>query len=53
LVAGSIGVPYQDYGAVEIGLHKFHNGTHKHPSQASKFIIMWQFTNEEWRITGL
>jgi hypothetical protein len=43
--------PIKDYGAVEIGLHKFHNQElSKHPSQASKFIIMWQFTNvEEWK----
>jgi hypothetical protein len=41
LVKGSIVYPIKDYGAVEIGLHKFHNnqepaGT---PSEASKFII--------------
>jgi ketosteroid isomerase-like protein len=53
LVAGSIEVyPIKDFGAVEIGLHKFHNnqepaGT---PSTISKFIIMWQLTNEKWRI---
>jgi hypothetical protein len=51
---GSIEVySIKDYGAVEIGLHKFHNnqepaGT---PSEASKFIIMWQHKNTEWRIT--
>jgi hypothetical protein len=54
LVKGSIEVyPIKDYGAVEIGLHKFHNnqepaGT---PSEVSKFIIMWQHKNTEWRIT--
>ena len=53
LIAGSIEVyPIKEYGAVEIGLHKFHNnqepaGT---PSKISKFIIMWQLTNENWRI---
>jgi hypothetical protein len=41
LVKGSIVYPIKDYGAVEIGLYKFHNnqepaGT---PSKASKFII--------------
>jgi hypothetical protein len=50
---GSIEVyPIKDYGAVEIGLHKFNNqepaGT---PSKASKFIIMWQHKNAEWHIT--
>jgi hypothetical protein len=44
---------YQRLWRVEIGLHKFHNnqepaGT---PSEASKFIIMWQHKNTEWRIT--
>ncbi|MDG2432581.1 nuclear transport factor 2 family protein [Flavobacterium sp.] len=53
LIAGSIEVyPIKGYGAVEIGLHKFHNnqelaGT---PSKTSKFIIMWQLTNKKWRI---
>ena len=53
LVKGSIEVyPIKDYGAVEIGLHKFHNnqeptGT---PSKVSKFIIMWQHKNTEWHI---
>lgn len=53
LVAGSIEVyPIKGFGAVEIGLHTFHNnqepaGT---PSKTSKFIIMWQLTNEKWRI---
>jgi ketosteroid isomerase-like protein len=53
LIAGSIEVyPIKGYGAVEIGLHKFHNnqepaGT---SSKISKFIIMWQLTNEKWRI---
>ncbi|MFT5251313.1 MAG: hypothetical protein ACI87N_000290 [Flavobacteriales bacterium] len=53
LVSGSIEVyPIKEYGAVEIGLHKFHNNQEpaNTPSTASKFIIMWQFTNEEWRI---
>jgi hypothetical protein len=53
LVTGSIEVyPIKDYGAVEIGLHKFHNNQEpaNTPSKSSKFIIMWQFTNEEWRI---
>jgi ketosteroid isomerase-like protein len=53
LVAGSIEVyPIKEYGAVEIGLHKFHNNQEPvgSPSKISKFIIMWQLTNEKWRI---
>jgi hypothetical protein len=40
LVKGSIEVyPIKDYGAVEIGLHKFHNNQNETPSkETSKFI---------------
>ncbi len=53
VVAGSIEVyPIKDYGAVEIGMHKFHNnqeptGT---PSRASKFIVIWQQQNNSWQM---
>ena len=53
LVNGSIEVyPIKDFGAVEMGLHKFHNNTEKEdkPSNAGKFIIIWQFKNNEWKI---
>jgi hypothetical protein len=41
----------KDYGAVEIGLHKFHNNQEPAgaPSEASKFIIMEH--KNEWLIT--
>jgi hypothetical protein len=54
LVAGSIEVyPIKDFGAVEMGIHRFHNnqeppGT---PSHAGKFVIIWQHTNNTWKIT--
>lgn len=53
LVKGSIEVyPINNYGAIEMGLHKFHNkedpGAQPH---ASKFIIIWQHKNNEWKIT--
>ena len=54
LVPGSIEVyPIKDYGAVEMGLHKFHNHTEKEvtPPHASKFVIVWQHKNNEWKIT--
>ena len=54
LVKGSIEVyPIKDFGAVEIGLHKFHNNTEKAgtPSHASKFIIFWKNNNNDWKIT--
>lgn len=53
LVKGSIEVyPIKDYGAVQIGFHKFHNNQEpKSPSHPSKFIIVWQNKNDDWKIT--
>ncbi|MBC5836579.1 nuclear transport factor 2 family protein [Flavobacterium sp. F-392] len=54
LIAGSIEVyPIKDFGAIEIGLHQFHNNTEKAgtPSHASKFIIFWKNDNNVWTIT--
>ena len=53
LITGSIEVyPIKDYGAVEIGYHKFFNNREPNAiSNPSKFIIMWKFVNNEWRIT--
>lgn len=54
LVKDSIEVyPIKDYGAVEIGLHKFHNNTEPAdaPSKIGKFMIMWRNENNEWKIT--
>ncbi|MFY7898978.1 MAG: nuclear transport factor 2 family protein [Chitinophagaceae bacterium] len=54
LVNGSIEVyPIKDYGAVEVGLHKFHNnqepaGT---PSRVGRFMIIWENKNQAWKIT--
>lgn len=54
LIKESIEVyPIKDFGAIEIGLHKFHNNTEKEgtPSHASKFIIFWKNENNKWSIT--
>lgn len=54
LVKGSIEIyPIKDFGAVEIGLHKFHNNTEKEGtvSDASKFIIFWKNDKNNWTIT--
>jgi hypothetical protein len=54
LVKGSIEVyPIKDFGAIEIGLHKFHNnqepiGT---PSKIGRFMVIWENKNNEWKIT--
>jgi hypothetical protein len=53
LVKGSIEVyPIKDFGAIEIGLHKFHNnqepiGT---PSKVGRFMVIWEFRNNDWKI---
>ncbi|HYG37241.1 MAG TPA: nuclear transport factor 2 family protein [Cytophagales bacterium] len=53
LVKGSLEVyPIKDYGAVEIGFHKFYNNQEPDaPSIPSKFIIMWLNDNGEWKIS--
>ncbi len=55
LVKGSIEVyPIKGYGAVEMGLHKFHNNqepeTPEHPARTGRFTIIWQHKNNEWKI---
>lgn len=53
LVKGSIEVyPIPNYGAIEIGLHKFHNNTEKEttPARIGRFTIIWQYKNKEWHI---
>lgn len=53
LVKGSIEVyPIKDFGAIEIGLHKFHNnqepiGT---ASKVGRFMVIWENKNNEWKI---
>jgi hypothetical protein len=53
LVKGSIEVyPIPDYGAVEIGLHKFHNKQEPNVvPHNSKFIIIWHRKNGKWEIS--
>jgi hypothetical protein len=53
LVAGSVEVyPIKDYGAVEIGMHKFHNNQEPEgtPSHPSKFIVLWRQENNNWQM---
>jgi len=53
LVKGSIEVyPINGFGAVEMGLHKFHNNAEKDAiPHDSKFIIIWRNKNNNWTIT--
>lgn len=54
LVKGSIEVyPIKDFGAVELGLHMFHNNQEpppKHP-RISRFIVVWHHTENGWKIS--
>jgi Domain of unknown function (DUF4440) len=53
LVKGSIEV-YQipNFGAVEIGLHRFINhAENNHVSRPDKFIIIWRHRNGQWQMT--
>ena len=53
LVEGSVEVyPINNYGAVQIGFHKFHNNQEPDAeSKPSKFIVMWKNENQSWRMT--
>jgi ketosteroid isomerase-like protein len=53
LVPGSIEVsPLPGYGAVEIGMHSFHNNQEKNSKpKPSRFIIIWKQDQRGWQIT--
>jgi hypothetical protein len=53
LVAGSIEVsPLPGYGAVELGMHMFHNKQEPNATpHQSRFVIIWKNTNGNWTIT--
>jgi hypothetical protein len=53
LLPGSIEVyPIHDYGAVEMGLHAFHNNQEPgHPIHFSKFVQLWHRENGQWKMT--
>ena len=53
LVKGSIEVsPLPGYGAVELGVHMFHNNQEKNDKpHSSKFVIIWKNSNGNWTIT--
>ncbi|MDX6183683.1 nuclear transport factor 2 family protein [Flavobacterium sp. Fl-77] len=54
LVKGSIEVyPIKNFGAIEIGLHKFHNNTEPKNAKSNigRFMIIWKNDNNNWKIT--
>lgn len=52
LKKGSVEVyPIKDYGAIEIGLHQFHNKSEPEAAvHDSKFIIFWRYRDKLWKI---
>ena len=53
LIEGSIEVyPIKDYGAIEIGYHKFYNNQEPNAkSKPSRFIMVWKNEGEKWLIS--
>jgi ketosteroid isomerase-like protein len=54
LVAGTLQVyPMKGYGAVEIGVHRFHHPGHEDTERVGegKFIHLWQYKDGAWKIT--
>jgi len=54
LIAGTLEVyPIADYGAVEIGVHRFHHPGHETTESIgeAKFIHLWQNKDGVWKVT--
>lgn len=52
LVPGSVEVyPVADFGAVEVGYHRFRNHVENELSRPGRFVIIWEKTPERWVIT--
>jgi hypothetical protein len=53
LVEGSVEVfPINDFGAVQMGYHKFYNAEEPDaPSNAVRFIVIWKQTEDQWKIS--
>jgi hypothetical protein len=55
LVKNSLEVyPIKDYGAIEVGVHRFtHMENGKQVVGLMKFLHVWQYKNNEWKITRI
>jgi hypothetical protein len=54
LIPGSVEVyPIADYGAIEIGFHRFTNNQNPPGtvSRAGRFVLIWKKLNDKWRIS--
>jgi hypothetical protein len=43
--------PLKGYGAVEIGIHRFHHPDDPENIGDAKFITLWQNKNDTWKVT--
>jgi len=52
LIPGSIEIyPIKDYGAIVMGVHKFHNKQEPDaPSHPGRYIVIWQQTGNDWKM---
>jgi ketosteroid isomerase-like protein len=50
---GSVEVyPIKDYGAIEFGLHRFHNNLEPNAkSRFARFMVIWHQENSQWKIS--
>jgi len=54
LLAGSIEVyPIHNFGAVEMGYHRFHNKIEKSVSKYARFVHIWRQENGQWKMTRI
>ena len=52
LVEGSIEVyPIKGYGAIEMGLHRFHNRAEGSTGRVGRFVVIWRREATGWKIT--
>ena len=52
LLPGSIEVyPIPNYGAIEIGVHRFYNRVENSRGKYARFVQIWHRENGQWRIT--
>ena len=52
LLEGSIEVyPINNYGAVEMGYHRFHNKIESTTSNYARFVHIWHPENGQWKMT--
>lgn len=52
VVAGSLEAHrMKDFGAVQIGSHRFYHPQSKEPPGEAKFIHLWRYQNGAWKIT--